>query len=352
MKYDFSALSSIVTNSDILALKQIYNPKNTSPLMRKIKIIALVVACVVGSLMLFLFFYRVAPFLLIDDDFVFIPIIFIVLILLIIIGIIYSIKADKKTWVQNVKLYRFAKANGLLFKPSLPRPGYNGMIFNIGDNRAANTVLNSQNKPIFEMANYTYSETHGSGKNRHTTYHYYGYIMIQLSKKLPHIVLDSKANNTSLFGANLSNLPESFDREQILSLEGDFNKYFTLYAPKEYERDALYVFSPDLMAMFVDQSSEFDAEIVDDKLFIYSSKHFDFSNIALVQQLFNIINKVGSLVVHNTDRYKDEMAASLPDNIVAESGRRLRVPNPAIIVLIIFIFIAFIIFIFNINNNF
>ena len=38
-------------------------------------------------------------------------------------------------------------------------------------------------------------------------------------------------------------------RTQVLSLEGDFDRYFTLYCPKEYERDALYVFTPDLMAL-------------------------------------------------------------------------------------------------------
>lgn len=358
MKYDFSPLSSVVTDSDVLKLKQIYKPKNKDPLVRIIKMIAVVIGCIIGVSILFVLFSSVVPFLLGDEHFGLVPVIFIMFIILMVsFSIIYSIKSQKKAWEQNVRLYRFAKANNLSFELSLSHPGYSGMIFNIGGLRKAENILRSAtHKPIFEIANYTYTITRssGSGKNSHsdTTYYRYGYIMIQLNKKLPHIVLDSKSNNASLFGANLSNLPASFDKNQTLSLEGDFDKYFTLYAPKEYEQDALYIFSPDLMAMFIDQSNQFDAEIVDDKLFIYSSKHFDFSNIALVGQLFNIINKVGSLVIHNTDRYEDETVTGLPENVVSESGRRLKMSNPAVIFIIIFMVIAFVVFIFKMNNGF
>ncbi|MEI6237759.1 MAG: hypothetical protein WCP03_04130 [Candidatus Saccharibacteria bacterium] len=352
MKYDFSALSSVVTDSDVLALKQIYKPKSQSPWLKSIKIVAVIIASAAGASVVFgAFFYMISSLIRGDRSILTGLILLFVMILSIIFGIIYGIKFQRKDWERNVKLYRFSKANNLSFELSLSHPGYEGMIFNIGELRQAENILkNVAKKPMFEIANYTYTITRssGSGKDSHsdTTYYRYGYIMIQLNKKLPHIVLDSKANNSSLFGANLSNLPESFDRDQVLSLEGDFDKYFTLYAPKEYEQDALYVFSPDLMAMFVDQSSEFDAEIIDDKLFIYSSKHFDFSNIALVKQLFNIIDKVGSLVVHNTDRYEDEMAAGLPENTVAETGRKLKASYVGIYVALAFMIIMFSVFFF------
>lgn len=45
----------------------------------------------------------------------------------------------------------------------------------------------------------------------------------------------------------------------MLSLEGDFDRYFTLYCPGDYERDALYVFTPDLLALLIDESRHFAA---------------------------------------------------------------------------------------------
>ena len=47
-------------------------------------------------------------------------------------------------------------------------------------------------------------------------------------------MLDARSNN-GLFGG--TNLPSQFNKDQILILEGDFNEYFTLYCPREYDRD-------------------------------------------------------------------------------------------------------------------
>ncbi len=61
-----------------------------------------------------------------------------------------------------------------------------------------------------------------------------------------------------------------WERGQRLSLEGDFDRYFHLSCPAGYERDALYLFTPDVMARFVDNASALEVEIVDDWMFLYS----------------------------------------------------------------------------------
>jgi hypothetical protein len=134
------------------------------------------------------------------------------------------------------------------------------------------------------------------------------------------MVLDSKANNT-FFG---SDLPVSFRRDQVLSLEGDFNKYFTLYCPQEYEQDALYVFTPDLMALLIDDAGSFDVEIVDDWMFIYSPHPFPALSATAYQRLFTIVATVGSKTVSQTANYHDDRVGSVAANIVAPAGQRLR----------------------------
>ena len=135
------------------------------------------------------------------------------------------------------------------------------------------------------------------------------------------MVLDSRANN-GLFGT--SNLPAAFSKDQVLSLEGDFNNYFTLYCPKQYERDALYVFTPDLMARCVDNAAPFDIEIVDKWMFVYSAIPFDMSNGAIYQRLFGIVDTVGAKTLTQTDRYSDERIANFTANVVAPQGARLK----------------------------
>lgn len=165
------------------------------------------------------------------------------------------------TWYR---LDRFARANGMTFEPQHPNPPLPGMIFSRGSSRLATNLVRGEQPRFVEFANYRY--TTGSGKNRQT--HTWGYVAVHLSTPLPHIVLDAVGNN-GLFG---SNLPVSFEGGQHLSLEGDFDRYFRLYCPAGYETDALYLFTPDIMARFIDHAAQMDVEIVDDWLFLYAKR--------------------------------------------------------------------------------
>lgn len=219
-------------------------------------------------------------------------------------------------WEGWYRLDSFARDNGLLFSRSDPNPSYPGAIFGQGDDRTAFDHLRSASDRFLDYGNYRY--TIGSGKNRVTRY--WGFLALQLDRALPNMLLDSKANNGLLGGTNLP----GFAKDQVLSLEGDFDKYFTLYCPKEYERDALYVFTPDLMALLIDEAAPFDVEIIDQWMFVYSNTRFDMRQPALHQRLFRIIDTVGAKTLHQTDRYTDERVQDFAANVVAPQGRRLK----------------------------
>lgn len=176
----------------------------------------------------------------------------------IVVGII-AYRRRKK--VRRYRLHAFARANAMEYLPSLTDPRLPGMIFNDGHSRRTDDIMRGQHPRFVEFGNYQY--TTGSGKN--STTHHWGYVAIRLDVPLPNIVLDAQSNN-GLFGTNL---PARFAKHQRLSLEGDFDKYFALYCPAGYERDALYLFTPDIMVRFMDRAAQFDVEIVDDWLFLY-----------------------------------------------------------------------------------
>lgn len=175
--------------------------------------------------------------------------------------VVRSFSGGRERWYR---LARFAEANAMSYVPALASPGLPGMIFSQGHSRSARDLVRGEQPRFVEFANYRYVT--GSGKNQST--HKWGYVAIKLDVPLPHILLDAVGNN-GLFG---SNLPTSFDRDQRLSLEGDFDKYFSLFCPRGYERDALYLFTPDIMARFIDNAAELDVEIVDDWLFLYAKR--------------------------------------------------------------------------------
>jgi hypothetical protein len=220
------------------------------------------------------------------------------------------------SWAKWMRLTQFAAANGLQFRTRSSDPAYTGMIFQLGDSRSAYDHLTSTTGRYFDLGNFQYST--GSGKSRTT--HHWGYLALHLDRRLPNMVLDSKENN-SLFG---SDLPIAFKRDQVLSLEGDFDQHFTLYCPQEYEPDALYVFTPDLMALLIDNAGAFDVEIVDDWMFVYSPHPFPPLSAANYARLFTIVQTVGAKAVTQTENYHDDRVASPAANIVAPAGQRLR----------------------------
>ncbi len=257
------------------------------------------------------------------------------------------------------RLDRFAQANGMSWHPLVSNPPLPGMIFAHGSSRKATDIVRGTQPRFVEFGNYQY--TTGSGKNQTT--HRWGYVAVKLSTPLPHIVLDATSNN-GLFG---SNLPASFDKDQRLSLEGDFDRYFALYCPRGYERDALYLFTPDIMARFIDNAAALDVEIVDDWMFLYAKREFSTLHPATWAWLFSVVraflDKFAQWERWRDDRLAAEQAAAAqqvaavpgasapapalpfaaptaalrPPPGVAAPGRRLqrRVPWAAIIVFVV-----------------
>lgn len=240
-------------------------------------------------------------------------------------AVVMLVKAHT-SWATWCQLANFARANGWAMQPRVAGPPYPGMLFSLGKKRFASERVYGGDDHIFDMANYQY--TTGSGKSsRNHTWHY---IAVKLDRRLPNIVLDARANN-GVFG---SNLPHTLAGDQVLSLEGNFDDSFTLYCPSGYERDALYIFTPDLMALLIDNVALYDVEIVDDWMFFYSTKKYEALDASVWRRMLQIVTVVGAKTANRTELYRDERmvatgaapldARESTDNRVATPGRRLR----------------------------
>lgn len=223
-----------------------------------------------------------------------------------------SNRAGKK---RRARLYKFALANNVELTVDRPNTNYVGMIFDEGHSRMIKEAL------LFpdgrEIGNYMYVT--GSGKNRTT--HSWGYIRVKLSRRLPHMVLDAKSNNLL---KRFSNLPDGFNKSQTLSLEGNFNDYFTLYAPKEYERDALYVFTPDVMAAVIDAGARYDIEVIDDTLILYASIGLQIDNETQLQNMMRVVDTISGELKDQSKYYADERVGDRSLNSIAAQGYRLK----------------------------
>ncbi len=232
----------------------------------------------------------------------------------------------------------FAAANGWRYEPVGPAPAYRGSIFEFLQRAtvvdrftleidtggsaapASGTVL-----PDVEVGVITgkvgggqaWAGTGGAVRVSFATNEVMtvGYLAVRLERQLPQFVLDSSRNDDG----RVSNLPMPIAAGQQLSLEGDFDQHFALFCPRGYERDALYIFTPDLMALLIDETGDFDVEIVDEWFFVYSRHGFDLSNGTLWRRLERIRHVVGAKAITRTDLY-----ANARDPAVIAEGSRLR----------------------------
>ncbi|WP_295014635.1 hypothetical protein [uncultured Microbacterium sp.] len=223
----------------------------------------------------------------------------IVLLLAAVAGVVWAgLRAQR---IHRFRLDAFARANGLSYLPELANPSLPGMIFDLGHSRASTDLVRGSVPRFVEFANYRY--TTGSGKNSQT--HEWGYIAIRLDVPLPNIVLDARENDSFLG----SNLPARYDRHQRLSLEGDFDRAFSLYCPEGYERDALYLFTPDIMARFMDHAATFDAEIIDDWLLLYTRQKVSTLDPSVWAEVFGTVGAVLDKLAQWA-RWRDERLTS------------------------------------------
>jgi hypothetical protein len=228
------------------------------------------------------------------------------------------------------RLSDFARANRLQHTPHSATPAYPGAIFGWGVTRWAFHRLATTAGRFVEVGNVGYRVPAGRTQVTET----WGYVAMRLDRALPHMLLESTKHGQETTGA----LPVSVDRSQRLSLEGDFDRHFTLYCPAEYETDALYIFAPDLMALVVDEVGPLHVEIIDDWLFVYSPDDFTGYDAAAFERLYRMIEVLKVKALRQTRAYRDDRAAAPVDGAsnasgtaipaVAEQGARMQPGTP------------------------
>ncbi|MES2971896.1 MAG: hypothetical protein V4702_06265 [Patescibacteria group bacterium] len=163
--------------------------------------------------------------------------------------------------LENSFTYTSAFANDFKTDP--------GTLFTHGHSKKASHIFAGDFAGYpFTLFRYDYATS--SGKSRRS---YDAEVMeLTLPRVLPHMVIDSLMKGDS-FGGSV--LPIAFDKNQKIELEGDFYKYFSLYAPDKYGISALTIIAPDAMEALMRNAALCDIEIVDNKLYFYWPKVAD-----------------------------------------------------------------------------
>ncbi|MEO8528117.1 MAG: hypothetical protein ABI435_03475 [Pseudolysinimonas sp.] len=226
-----------------------------------------------------------------------------------------------RPWAHWYRLSRFASDNGLRFIAEMEEPRHGGLMFHQGKyRRVVDLVLTPDFS--FEIGTFTFVST-SSTKNPEPRF---SYLRMTLPRRVPHLVLLSVARR-GFQGYSAVGL--AFAESQRVSLEGDFDRTFSTYAPDGYGVDARYVLTPDFMAILVDNAAAFDVEFIDDHMYVYSSSAWDLERFATWAWAFRFAETVGTRALRRTRMFSDDRS-SAPGFAVAPQGRRLKVGVPLV----------------------
>ncbi|MBE3077999.1 hypothetical protein HA387_06135 [Clavibacter michiganensis subsp. michiganensis] len=159
----------------------------------------------------------------------------------------------------HYRLVRFAAANGMTYLPGPMSDGRFGSARRYFD---LTRVMRPTRAPGVEYGNH---EIVTAGR-REGAPRFGGYAMIRLAHEMPHIRVIVRRGILRR-ALTMMSRPE---REQRLALEGDFDRHYALYCPAGSERDALYLFTPDILALLIDRVRGLDVEVVGDRLLLTS----------------------------------------------------------------------------------
>ncbi|WP_156322540.1 hypothetical protein [Leucobacter musarum] len=136
----------------------------------------------------------------------------------------------------------------------------------------------------------------------------------QSTRPLPHLFIDARRNGR---------VRAVLRGGQQLELEGDFGRHFVLHVPSGYERDALELLTPDVMACLIDLGRFWDVEIVEDRVIVASTRVRRRFDRAETTALLRFAEIWGAELAHQVATYSDPRAPR-PRLDIDIAGKRLR----------------------------
>jgi hypothetical protein len=128
------------------------------------------------------------------------------------------------------------------------------------------------------------------------------FVRFDLPSSVPHLVVTSRRSSA----LNTAGLAISGGRVLRGSIE--FDSSFTLHCPAEYERDALYIFTPDLLALLIDIAPGCDLELIDDTAYLYLSREPALWSGSVGDDLLGVVETLRQKLERQTRRYVDDRA--------------------------------------------
>jgi hypothetical protein len=214
---------------------------------------------------------------------------------------------------RRVKIAAFAWRNGWAYADTLERTQRPGAAFTrVVRGRERSVVACDDPRMPFELGIH---HSVARGDQRATIQRPFAFIELPLPSSVPHIVLANRRRSiipTLGLGRGAARM----------DLEGEFAKVFRLIVPEGYQQDALYIFTPDLMARVLDLGSGAEIELVSDRLFVYLPAGTRFDRPATMAAALVLAEEFHRRFAARTALYRDDDAGEIAARAGVSVGLR------------------------------
>lgn len=205
-------------------------------------------------------------------------------------------------WVQHKVATLFwkqvAEINGWRYRDSTNLDDESGIMFRQGNHRAISRHIDGVIEDRqFRIFNYVFS----IGSGRHRTTYAYTVFSFKFNGSFPHIYLNNKHNSYSISTGEKIPLPL------------EFNKQFSLSAPRKYEIEALQIFTPDVLAKMLDNGFIYDIEFVEQEVLMFVDGVIN--DFQTLEKHFNMALQLEDLLDEKLDRFKFNTIGNMPHTL-------------------------------------
>ncbi len=240
-------------------------------------------------------------------------------------GTVVVIAAITASWAtaigRRVRLERFARVNGLDYADELRNDARRGLGFPPGiENQGTATIIGPGASDGYGFILGVNRPRPDPRASRMEMRRPFLFLQLALPRSVPHLILRNRRSRiVPLFTGRTA-------AETTLRLDGDYHNAFTLIAPASYERDALEIFTPNLIAALLEFADAAEFELVDRTAFLYLPARTPVWTAEVMRAVLELADDLNRMLDRQTGRYIDERSADgAPD---AARARRIRSAAP------------------------
>lgn len=209
----------------------------------------------------------------------------------------YLLYIEKKL-IISLWTSEIARINGWEYKPNGDPKEEFGIMFQQGHSREILGQINGVVDGVeFRMFDYQFTIGYGRGSI------VYSYIVFafKFNGSFPHIYLNNKHNSYNI------------QIGEKVPLPSEFEKQFSLSAPRKYEIEALEIFTPDVLLKILENDFVHDVEFVDQEVLIFADgKITDFEKL---EKEFSKALELKNLLYEKLDRFKFHPIGDMPHKL-------------------------------------